>query len=80
MLAIVQAAARRGPVRIGVTSPGLRGAEITLRVSEHRRQHRGGRAHQIQLPRSPAAPAPTSLAPSADASFTGSDRVLPGCQ
>ncbi len=61
MLAIVQASDRRGPIHVSVTSPGLKGAEITLNGG------RGGR----QLPRSPAAPAPASAAPTADASFTG---------
>ncbi len=69
MLAIVQAADRPGPVQISVTSPGLRGAEITLRSS----RHPGGNApaHQVQLPRSPATPPPSKLPPTADASFTG---------
>ena len=65
MLAIVQAATRPGPIRVTVTSPGLGGAEITLGAGGAR----GGR--QIQLSRSPAAPAPSSLRPTADASFTG---------
>jgi beta-galactosidase len=62
MLAIVQASTRRGPIHVTVTSPGLRGAEITLGT-------RG--AQQNQLPRTPPAPAPTSAPPTADASFTG---------
>jgi len=63
MLAIVQASTRRGPIHVTVTSPGLRGAEITLGD--------GHGARQIQLPRSPAAPPPSSAPPTADASFTG---------
>ncbi len=74
MLAIVQAADRPGPIHVSVTSPGLRGAEVTLRSSEHPRDH--GQATQTQLPRSPSAPAPSSLPPTADASFTGG--VFPG--
>jgi beta-galactosidase len=46
---------------VAVTSAGLKGAEITL----------NGGAAERQLPRSPAAPAPASAAPTADASFTG---------
>jgi beta-galactosidase len=61
MLAIVQASDRRGPIHVSVTSPGLKGAEITL----------NGRGAERQLPRSQAAPAPASAAPTADASFTG---------
>ncbi|HKO27866.1 MAG TPA: discoidin domain-containing protein, partial [Solirubrobacteraceae bacterium] len=48
---------------VTVTSPGLRGAEIAL-------GDRHG-ARQVQLARSPDAPAPSSLPPTADASFTG---------
>ncbi len=69
MLAIVQAANRPGPIHVSVTSPGLHGAAMTLSASRH--PHGGGRAHELQLPRSPAAPAPSSLPPTADASFTG---------
>ena len=49
MLAIVQAADHPGPIHVTVTSPGLRGAEITL-----------GGNRQIQLPRSPAASSATA--------------------
>jgi beta-galactosidase len=63
MLAIVQAADHPGPIHVTVTSPGLRGAEITLG------DRRGVR--QIRLQRSPAAPPPSSAPPAADASFTG---------
>jgi beta-galactosidase len=61
MLAIVQATTRSGPIHVAVTSPGLKGAEITLNRGPAERR----------LPRSPAAPAPASAAPTADASFTG---------
>jgi hypothetical protein len=70
MLAIAQASTRPGPIHVTVTSPGLRGAEITLHSSRH--PSGGGRgAGQRQLPRTPATPAPGSLAPTADASFSG---------
>ena len=70
MLAIVQASTHPGPIRVSVTSPGLRGAEITLN-SSRRPDASGPAARQQQLPRSPAAPAPSSMPPTADASFTG---------
>jgi beta-galactosidase len=70
MLAIVQAADRSGPIHVSVTSPGLRGAEITLSSSRHPHGH-DRRVREIELPRSPAAPPPSSLPPTADASFTG---------
>jgi beta-galactosidase len=69
MLAIVQAGNRSGPIHVSVTSPGLHGAAMTL--SSSRQPHGGGPAHEVQLPRSPAAPAPSSLPPTADASFSG---------
>ncbi len=62
MLAIVQAADRSGPIHVSVTSPGLKGAEITLN---------GGPAHERQLARTPTPPPPSTLPPTADASFTG---------
>ena len=67
MLAIVQAATEPGPINITVTSPGLRGAEITLLSSFH--PHQGAGATQRELPRTPAAPPPSSLPPTAGASF-----------
>jgi beta-galactosidase len=69
MLAIVQADTRPGPVHVTVTSPGLRGAAITLRTKRH--PHPGNGATQRQLTRSPDTPPSSSLAPTADASFTG---------
>ena len=62
MLAIVQAGTRSGPIHVSVTSPGLKGAEITLN---------GGPARERQLARTPTPPPASSLAPTADASFTG---------
>jgi beta-galactosidase len=56
---------------VTVTSPGLHGAEITLRASRHPYPGDRHAVREIQLPRSPAAPAPSSLAPTADASFSG---------
>jgi beta-galactosidase len=70
MLAIAQASTTPGPIHVTVTSPGLDGAEITLRASEHPTNDRHAAAEQ-RLPRSPAAPAPSSLPPTADASFSG---------
>src|SRR5205807_7146833 len=76
LLATAQASTRPGPIRPGpihvtVTSPGLRGAEITLHSTPD--PSGGGRlaGQQQQLPRSPATPPPSSLPPAADASFTG---------
>ncbi len=69
MLAIVQAATGPGPIHVTVTSPGLRGAEITLSANRH--PGHGTSARQRQLPRSAAAPPPSSLPPTADASFSG---------
>lgn len=69
MLAIVQARTRSGPIHVRITSPGLRGAEITLRSSRHPRS--GPVTHEVQLPRSPATPPPSHLPPTADASFSG---------
>ena len=69
MLAIVQAGTRPGPIHVIVTSPGLKGAAITLRTKRH--PHQGNGATQRQLTRSPDTPPPSSLAPTADASFTG---------
>ncbi len=43
MLAIAQASTRPGPIDVTVTSPGLRGAEITLHSSAHPTQRRAGR-------------------------------------
>ena len=75
MLAIVQAGTRPGPIDVSVTSPGLRGAIMTLHSS--RSLHGPApRAASTQLSRSPATPPPTSAAPTADASFTGG--VFPG--
>ncbi len=74
MLAIVQAGTRPGPIHITVTSPGLRGAAITLRASRHPRQEPAARS--LQLPRSPSTSPPSSLPPTADASFSGG--VFPG--
>ncbi len=70
MLAIAQASTTPGPIHVTVASPGLDGAEITLRSSEHPTSDRNAAAEQ-RLPRSPAAPAPSSLPPMADASFSG---------
>jgi beta-galactosidase len=70
MLAIVQAEARAGAIHVKVTAPGLRGAEMTLSSTRHP-QPGGGGAQSVALPRSPAAPPPTTQAPTADASFTG---------
>jgi beta-galactosidase len=70
MLAIAQASTRPGPIHVTVTSPGLRGAEITLHSSRHPSGGDRGAA-QRQLPRTPATPPPSSLAPTADASFSG---------
>ncbi len=69
MLAIVQAATRPGPIHVRVTSPGLKGAEITLRSSRH--PEGGPAARSLQLPRTPATPPPSYLPPTADASFSG---------
>jgi len=70
MLAIVQAGARPGPIHVTVTSPGLRGGELTLYSSRHP-ENTGRNAAEQQLPRSPATPPTSSMAPTADASFTG---------
>ena len=70
MLAIVEAATRPGPIHVTVTSPGLRGAELTLSSSRHPDNTPQNAAEQ-RLPRSPAALPPSSMAPTADASFTG---------
>jgi beta-galactosidase len=75
MLAIAQASTRPGPIDVRVTSPGLRGAEITL-VSSAQPSSDGPGATERQLPASPAALAPSSLPPTADASFSGG--VFPG--
>jgi beta-galactosidase len=69
MLAIVEASTRPGAIHVAVTSPGLKGAEIILHASNNP-QH-GGDASQRQLARSPATPPPSSMAPTADASFSG---------
>jgi beta-galactosidase len=69
MLAIVQAGTRPGPIHVRVTSPGLLGAEITLRSSGH--PGPGLETPPLQLPRSPATPPPSQLPPTADASFSG---------
>jgi beta-galactosidase len=74
MLAIVQASTRSGPIHVRVTSPGVRGAEVTLRSSRHAQG--GPAAQSVQLARTPATPPPSSQAPAADASFTGG--VFPG--
>ncbi len=71
MLAIVQSADRSGPIHVAVTSPGLRGVEMTSRSSQHPRASDGHGTGQIQLSRSPAAPESSSLPPTADASFSG---------
>ncbi|HEY1515329.1 MAG TPA: glycoside hydrolase family 2 TIM barrel-domain containing protein [Solirubrobacteraceae bacterium] len=70
MLAIVQAGTRPGSLDVSVTSPGLRGATMTLHPS--RSAHGpASRAVSTQLSRSPATPPQSSAAPTADASFTG---------
>jgi beta-galactosidase len=68
MLAIVQSSTQTGQIEVRVASPGLRGAEITLRSVRHPGH---GPAARTQLPRSPAAALPGNLKPTADASFTG---------
>ena len=69
MLAIVQSRGRAGPIHVRVTSPGLRGEEITLQASPH---PQGGGAPAVRsLPHSPKPPPPAHAAPAADASFSG---------
>lgn len=70
MLAIVEAAARPGPIHVRMTSPGLLGAAMTL-LSRRQLRGPGPRAVSVRLSRSPGTPPPMSLAPTADASFTG---------
>jgi beta-galactosidase len=69
MLAIVQSRRHAGPIHIRVSSPGLRGEEITLQASRH--PQGGGAPAVVSLPRSPTSPPPAHAAPSADASFSG---------
>lgn len=70
MLAIVEAGTRPGTVHVTVTSPGLRGATMTLRTAR-RLTARAPRAVSVQLGRTPGTPPPASLPPTADASFSG---------
>jgi len=70
MLAIAQASTRPGPIDVTVASPGLHGAQITLRSTTHPTTSTHAAAGH-QLPASPPAPPPSSLAPTADASFSG---------
>ncbi|HEY2769446.1 MAG TPA: discoidin domain-containing protein, partial [Solirubrobacteraceae bacterium] len=69
MLAVVQADRRPGPIRVRVTSPGLRGEQLVLQASRHPRA--GGVQRPVVLARSAPAALPRSLPPTADASFTG---------
>jgi beta-galactosidase len=69
MVAIVQARKRPGPIHVRVTSPGLKGAELTL--SSSRYPAAAPPASSVELPRSPAPSPPSALPPSADASFSG---------
>lgn len=71
LLAIAQASTQPGPIHVTVASPGLRGAEITLRSTRDPNGDDHGAAREQQLPRSPATPPPSSLPPTADASFSG---------
>jgi beta-galactosidase len=69
MLAIVQARNHAGAIHVSVTSPGLRGTEITLSAGGS--PGGGGSPSSRPLPRSAVTPPPAHAAPSADASFSG---------